>query len=78
MTPTCPMCGGRRIDGFTTFTAELGFGVLVVRHVPARVCAQCGEEWLDDSVAATLEDAVAQARARRSEVDVLDWRARAA
>ena len=78
MTATCPMCGGSRINGSTTFTAELGFGVLVVRHVPARVCAQCGEEWLEDSVAATLEDAVAQARARRSVVDVLEWRARAA
>jgi YgiT-type zinc finger domain-containing protein len=43
MNAQCPLCGGTRTDGTTTFTAELGFGIVVVRHVPARVCVQCGE-----------------------------------
>ena len=42
-TPRCPLCGGVFIDGTTTFTVELGFGVAVVRDVPARVCEQCGD-----------------------------------
>lgn len=78
MTTKCPLCGGNRTAGTTTFTAELGFGVLIVRHVPAQVCEQCGEEWLEDSVAAALEDAVTQARARRSVVDLTEWQTRAA
>jgi YgiT-type zinc finger domain-containing protein len=78
MTMKCPLCGGQRIAGSTTFTADLGFGVVVVRHVPAQVCQQCGEDWLDDSIASALEKVVANARARRTVVDVSDWRAQAA
>ncbi len=38
----CPLCGGNKSEGKTTFTTDLGFGVVVVRDVPATVCAQCG------------------------------------
>jgi len=40
----CPWCGGTKRPGTTTFTAELGFGVVVVRDIPASVCSQCGAE----------------------------------
>jgi YgiT-type zinc finger domain-containing protein len=78
MTPECPFCGGERTAGSTTVTVDLGFGVVVVRHVPAQVCDRCGEAWLDDPVAAVLEEIVSQARAKRSVVDVTEWRAQAA
>ncbi len=78
MSHVCPMCGGARVHGLTTFTADLGFGVVVVRHVPALVCDQCGEEWLDDAVAEVLEAAVAEARLKHSLVEVTEWRDRAA
>jgi YgiT-type zinc finger domain-containing protein len=74
MKPACPLCGGHREPGWTTFTAELGLGVVVVRHVPAQVCDQCGEEWIEDPVAAALEAVVGEARAKRSLVEVMDWR----
>jgi len=67
----CPVCGGRRIAGTTTFAVDLGFGVVVVRNVPAQVCEQCGEAWLDDAVAERLEDYVADARHNRQQVAVL-------
>ncbi len=51
----CPLCGGQLGEGTTTFTADFGDGVVVVRHVPARVCSQCGEAWVDDTQAARLE-----------------------
>ncbi|MDR4509847.1 MAG: YgiT-type zinc finger protein [Candidatus Brocadiaceae bacterium] len=34
----CPLCGGKKQAGKTTFTVDLGFGVVVVREVPATVC----------------------------------------
>jgi len=52
----CPVCGGRAAPGETVFAVELGFGVTVVRHVPARVCDTCGESWLEDATAAKLEE----------------------
>jgi len=66
----CPMCGGRREAGTTTFSAELGAGVVVVRNVRATVCAQCGEEWIDDATARALERIVEEAREKRCQVEV--------
>ena len=42
-TNPCPLCGGNKTSGKTTFTADLGSGVVVVRRVQATVCSQCGE-----------------------------------
>ncbi len=43
----CPICGGRRHLGATTYSVDLGTGVIVVRNVQAHICSQCGEEWID-------------------------------
>ncbi len=53
--------GGHQQPGSTTFTVGLGFGVVVVHGVPARVCDLCSTDWLDDSVAEKLEQIVEQA-----------------
>ena len=67
---TCAMCGGRKTAGTTTFSADLGSGVVVVRKVPATVCSQCGEDWIDHETAQRLETIVADARSRRLEFEV--------
>jgi len=69
----CPLCGGQKQAGTTTFTVDLKFGVVVVRDVPALICEQCGDEWIDDAVAAKLENVVEDARRRRSVVEVTQW-----
>ena len=66
----CPLCGGLKKPGTTTFTAELGFGVVVVRHVPASVCTQCGADWISDKVAAKLESLVKEAKTKKLQVEV--------
>ena len=67
----CPICGGRMVAGTTVFAVDLGFGVVVVRNVPARVCEQCGEAWLEDATAERLERYVADARRNQQQVAVL-------
>ena len=67
----CPLCGGAKRAGATTFTAELGFGVVVIRNVPATVCCQCGDDWINDKVAQRFERLVQEARTKRSQVEVL-------
>ena len=53
---SCPLChGGNKQTGTTTFTVELGFGVVVIRKVPAQVCDQCGADWIEDDTAEKLE-----------------------
>lgn len=66
----CPLCGGTKKEGKTTFTADLGSGVVVVRDVPASVCTLCGSDWIDDSIAAKLEKIVDESRQRHNLVEV--------
>ena len=47
----CALCGGPHEPGTTVFAVDLKTGVVVVRGVPARVCSQCGEAWIEDAVA---------------------------
>jgi YgiT-type zinc finger domain-containing protein len=66
----CPLCGGAKKPGKTTFTVDLGFGVVVVRAVPATVCSQCGADWITDDIAAKLEEIVNDARKKQHMVEV--------
>ena len=66
----CPLCGGKRKQGKTTFTAEFGRGVVVVRDVPALLCTQCGEDWIADEVAEQLESMVKLAKKSGRQIEV--------
>lgn len=68
---TCPICGGHKEPGHTTFSTDLGDGLVVVRHVPALVCNQCGEEWIDNKTAQLLEGIVLEARQKKHQLEVL-------
>ncbi len=67
---TCPLCRGEKQAGNTTFTVDLGFGVVVVREVPATVCSQCGADWIDDAVAEKLEKIVEAAKQKHNLVEI--------
>jgi YgiT-type zinc finger domain-containing protein len=70
----CPFChGGMMLPGVTTYTVELGFGVVVVRNVPALVCKQCGSDWIEDDIAEKLEVLVDSARSKHPVVEVANW-----
>ena len=70
---SCPLCGGEKTTGKTTFTVDLKFGIVVIREVPALVCDQCGEAWFEDSVAKQLEHVVSEARIKHPVVEVANW-----
>jgi YgiT-type zinc finger domain-containing protein len=69
-TGNCPLYKGHEKAGNVLFSVDLGFGVVVVRHVPATICDQCGAEWFPDSVAAKLEAIVADAHSKKALVEV--------
>lgn len=69
----CPLCGGEKEPGTTTFAVDLNFGVVVVRQVPALVCANCGDAWIENSTAMKLNSIVTDARRKQAIIEVTRW-----
>ena len=67
----CPLCGGRKQPGKTTYSVDLGSGVVLVRNVPATVCVQCGEAWIEHRTAQKLEQITQEAREKGLQVEVV-------
>ena len=48
----CVVCKqGETASGKATMTLERKGSTLVFKHVPARVCSNCGEEYIDEEAA---------------------------
>ncbi len=71
---TCPLCGGHKKQGFTTFTVDMKDTLVVIRSVPVTLCSLCGNEWLSDEVAASIESIVEEAKSRHRLVEVTQYR----
>ena len=69
----CPLCQGEKKTGYTTYSVDLDFGVVVVRKVPAQICGQCGEEWIGAKTAKTLENIINSARQRHEQLEVIPF-----
>jgi len=67
----CPMCGGRKVEGKTVYSVDLGNSLVVVRNVVAQICEQCGEEWISDQNAKELEHIVEGARREKRQVEIM-------
>ncbi|HEX5480111.1 MAG TPA: type II toxin-antitoxin system MqsA family antitoxin [Dehalococcoidia bacterium] len=73
---TCPICGlGELRDGTATVTLTSGAMTLVFRSVPALVCDNCGEEFVDESVSGNLLRVAEDAKRSGIHVDVRGYAA---
>jgi YgiT-type zinc finger domain-containing protein len=59
--------------GTTTVTLERDAMTLVVKGVPARVCPNCGEEYVEEDVAARLLELVESAARAGVQVDIRQY-----
>jgi len=76
---TCFMCKGTVQDGFSTFTADMGGCVVVIKNVPSDICEQCGEISYNDEVARQLERIVQNiTKSAGAEVAVVNYSQKAA
>ena len=71
---TCVVC--RKADtrpGRVTVTLERDALTLVVKGVPAQVCPNCGEEYVDESTTAQLLETAEDAAGAGIRVDVREY-----
>lgn len=52
----CAVCGGTLVDELIRYDKRFGDEVAVFEDVPARVCHQCGESWLDSAIVEKMEE----------------------
>lgn len=70
----CMICKhGNTRPGTTTVTLRSNSTVLVVKGVPADVCANCGEEYVAEAATAHLLRTVEEAARAGVEVDVREY-----
>ena len=68
---TCVVCKkGKTKPGTATVTLHKNGATLVFRGVPARVCSNCGEEYVDEKIAAKLLKAATEAARSGIQVEI--------
>ena len=73
---TCVICKQAEVrPGTATVTLERNGMTLVVKHVAARVCPNCGEEYVNEEAAAHLMETAEQAARAGVQVDVREYAA---
>ena len=59
---SCPLCKGNMVSGTTILPFDMKDGrVIVVLNVPALICEQCGEEYIDMNVTRNVEELINRA-----------------
>ncbi|CAG1004877.1 hypothetical protein PHYC_03178 [Phycisphaerales bacterium] len=72
----CPICThGTLRPGVTSVTLERGQLTLVIKSVPARVCDNCGEQFVDEAVSARLLEVADGAAKAGTQVEVRSYAA---
>ncbi len=72
----CVICKhGDTEAGSATIVLERGGACVVFKSVPAGVCDNCGEEYVDEATAARLLDDFEQALRSGTEIDVRQFAA---
>lgn len=67
----CSICKtGETRPGFTTVTLQRGASVVIVRDVPAEICDDCGEYYLDEVTTRRVYASAEQSIARHVEVEI--------
>jgi HTH-type transcriptional regulator / antitoxin MqsA len=74
----CDICGSPMIEEMVTYTIQLDGKLVVVEHVPAKVCTQCGERLYSPETVERLQTTVWEQRSpsRMLQTPVFDFAAK--
>lgn len=73
---TCAICKtGDTRPGTVAVTLQRGETTVLVKDVPADVCGNCGEYYLDETVARRIYGQAEDAAGRHAEVEILRYAA---
>ena len=72
----CVICKhGETVLGLTTFTLEKEGSTFVIQKVPAQVCSNCGEAYVDEKTAHQILESSKAVLRVGSKVDIREYKA---
>ncbi|WFP50834.1 type II toxin-antitoxin system MqsA family antitoxin [Methylomonas sp. EFPC3] len=72
----CPICKhGETINGTASMTLERGGATLIFKNVPAQICNNCGEEFFNENITASILEQAESAVNAGVELDIRQYRA---
>ena len=72
----CVICKqGQTQSGLTTVILERGHTTVIIKEVPAEICENCGEYYLDEKVTDKIQKLAEQAVKQGVEIEVLRYAA---
>jgi YgiT-type zinc finger domain-containing protein len=69
----CALCRANLSNGKVNHIVDLGERIIIVKNVPANVCDQCGEYFVDNETAMKLEAIVDEAKKNKAEVFIVQY-----
>ncbi len=74
----CLICKyGETQQGFTTVTLEKNGSTIIFKHVPAHVCDNCGEQYVDSHISSELLKKGQEIIKNGVEVDIREYKSAA-
>ena len=72
----CSLCRhGNTSPGSVTVTLERGPAIIIIKNVPAQVCENCGEYYLDEQTSRRVMEMAEKAVKNNAEVEILSYAA---
>ncbi|WAM31947.1 type II toxin-antitoxin system MqsA family antitoxin [Caldicellulosiruptor naganoensis] len=69
----CPLCRTEMKEGKIKHIVDVGNQTVIIKNVPALVCGQCGEAYLDDETALKLEKIVEELLKTKTEIIIANY-----
>ncbi|MFL0194286.1 type II toxin-antitoxin system MqsA family antitoxin [Clostridium sp. WILCCON 0269] len=69
----CILCKSNMIDGKVNHIVDLDGHIIIIKGVPANICRQCGEYFIENNIALKLEKIVEEAMKNKAEIFVVNY-----
>lgn len=70
----CFKCGEELIEKNVNYMVDLENTIIIIKGVPAKVCAQCGEQYFDDQTSENIEGIVNKLKDLSTEVTIINYK----
>lgn len=69
----CVFCRSNLVPGRVNHIVDLEGHIIIIKEVPANICKQCGEYFLENDIAFRLEKVIEELKKNKAEVLIVNF-----